>query len=99
MKKIQTANYNRHENAKIELLIERKVNQLLAKKLSATNGDFKKLYMQISNRNFSEACKELRLFNQAAFLSPPIPQNFQSSYNHLLNDFTKMVKWGIFRNF
>jgi len=99
MKKIQAAGYNKAENAKIELLIERKINQLLTKKLLAMNGDFKKLYLQMSKNNFSRAFKELNLFNQQDSRSPQNPQNFKSNYNHLLNDFAKALMQGIFKNF
>lgn len=99
MKKIPATRYNKTENTKIELLIERKISQLLAKKLSAMNGDFKKLYLQMSKNNFNRAFKEINLFNQQDLLSPHNPQNFKSNYNYLLNDFTKMLMRGIFKNF
>ena len=96
MKKIPVSHFKSSEDAKLELLIERKINQLLAKKLLAMNSDFRKLYLQMSKNNFNRAFKDLNLFNQN---DPFTPASFKLNNNQLLNDFGKMLMQGIFKNF
>ena len=95
MKKIPSSHFKSSEHAKLELLIERKINQLLAKKLLAMNSDYKKLYLQMSKNNFNRAFKDLNLFNQNNSFTPP---SFKLNNTQLLNHFSKMLMHGIFKN-
>ena len=99
MKKIPTTHFKSSEHDKIELLIERKINQLLTKKLLAMNSDFKKLYLQMSKNNFNRTFKDLNLFNHNDYFSTQNPQSFKLNNNQLLHDFSKMLIKGIFKNF
>lgn len=96
MKKMPSSHFKSNDHAKIELLIERKLNQLLTKKLLAMNSDFKKLYLQMSRNNFNRTFKELDLFNHN---DSSRPASFKLSDNQLLNVFTKTFMHGIFKNF
>jgi hypothetical protein len=99
MKRIKTSQFQKNANAKLETLIDRKINQLLTKKLLNMNGDFKKMYLQMSRNNFTRAFKEFNFFNQNDAQSTHIPQSFKSNSSQMMMDFTKILAQGIFKNF